>query len=67
MSEITLIQRQMSKSMLSKRLVKTSIHKTFFDLFFPDRTVKKEGDVLETDHQEQTYTISGAADESEDE
>ncbi|KAG7475722.1 glial fibrillary acidic filament-like [Solea senegalensis] len=31
------------------------------------RTVKKEGDVVETDHQEQNYTISGAADESEEE
>nr|XP_019946653.1 PREDICTED: desmin-like isoform X1 [Paralichthys olivaceus] len=31
------------------------------------RTVKKEGDVIETDRQEQTYTISGAADESDEE
>ncbi|KAM3873595.1 desmin [Diretmus argenteus] len=29
------------------------------------RTVKNENDVLETDHQEQTYTISGAADDSD--
>uniref|UniRef100_A0A4W6E6H2 Zgc:172323 n=1 Tax=Lates calcarifer TaxID=8187 RepID=A0A4W6E6H2_LATCA len=33
----------------------------------PDRTVKNEGDVLEMDHQEQTYTITGAADDSDDE
>ncbi|XP_030248303.1 desmin isoform X1 [Sparus aurata] len=31
------------------------------------RTVKNEDDVLEMDHQEQTYTITGAADDSEDE
>ncbi|KAE8288444.1 Vimentin [Larimichthys crocea] len=31
------------------------------------RTVKNEDDVLETDHQEQTYTITGAADETDDE
>ncbi|XP_047189603.1 desmin [Scophthalmus maximus] len=31
------------------------------------RTVKKEGDVLEMDRQEQTYTISGAADDSDNE
>uniref|UniRef100_A0A3B4X8A4 Zgc:172323 n=3 Tax=Seriola lalandi dorsalis TaxID=1841481 RepID=A0A3B4X8A4_SERLL len=31
------------------------------------RTVKNEGDVLETDHQEQTYTITGAADDSDEE
>ncbi|XP_062254902.1 desmin [Platichthys flesus] len=31
------------------------------------RTVKKEGDVMEMDRQEQTYTITGAADESDDE
>ncbi|XP_050932134.1 glial fibrillary acidic protein [Lates calcarifer] len=31
------------------------------------RTVKNEGDVLEMDHQEQTYTITGAADDSDDE
>ncbi|XP_070692102.1 desmin [Pempheris klunzingeri] len=30
------------------------------------RTVKNEDDVLEMDHQEQTYTISGAADDSDD-
>ncbi|XP_038568058.1 glial fibrillary acidic protein isoform X1 [Micropterus salmoides] len=30
------------------------------------RTVKNEDDVLETDHQEQTYTITGAADDSDD-
>ncbi|XP_071374723.1 desmin [Centroberyx affinis] len=30
------------------------------------RTVKSEDDVLETDHQEQTYTITGAADDSDD-
>ncbi|KAK2910601.1 glial fibrillary acidic protein isoform X1 [Channa argus] len=29
------------------------------------RTVKNEDDVLETDHQEQTYTITGAADDSD--
>ncbi|XP_032413509.1 keratin, type II cytoskeletal 8 [Xiphophorus hellerii] len=29
------------------------------------RTVKKEDDVLEMDHQEQTYTITGAADDSD--
>ncbi|XP_037533241.1 keratin, type II cytoskeletal 2 epidermal [Nematolebias whitei] len=29
------------------------------------RTVKTEDDVLEMDHQEQTYTISGAADDSD--
>uniref|UniRef100_A0A3B4U2I7 Zgc:172323 n=1 Tax=Seriola dumerili TaxID=41447 RepID=A0A3B4U2I7_SERDU len=34
---------------------------------FPNRTVKNEGDVLETDHQEQTYTITGAADDSDEE
>uniref|UniRef100_A0A3B4F6T3 Desmin-like n=1 Tax=Pundamilia nyererei TaxID=303518 RepID=A0A3B4F6T3_9CICH len=31
------------------------------------RTVKNEDDVLEMDHQEQTYTITGAADESDNE
>uniref|UniRef100_A0AAQ5Z339 IF rod domain-containing protein n=1 Tax=Amphiprion ocellaris TaxID=80972 RepID=A0AAQ5Z339_AMPOC len=31
------------------------------------RTVKSEDDVLEMDHQEQTYTITGAADESDNE
>ncbi|KAM3614496.1 uncharacterized protein V6R79_015443 [Siganus canaliculatus] len=31
------------------------------------RTVKNEDDVLETDHQEQTYTISGAADDTDNE
>ncbi|XP_020490536.1 desmin isoform X1 [Labrus bergylta] len=30
------------------------------------RTVKNEDDVLEMDHQEQTYTITGAADDSDD-
>uniref|UniRef100_A0A8D3A8B3 Zgc:172323 n=1 Tax=Scophthalmus maximus TaxID=52904 RepID=A0A8D3A8B3_SCOMX len=35
--------------------------------FLPGRTVKKEGDVLEMDRQEQTYTISGAADDSDNE
>ncbi|XP_035528776.1 desmin [Morone saxatilis] len=30
------------------------------------RTVKNEDDVLETDHQEQTYTITGAADDSDE-
>ncbi|XP_026228630.1 filament_head and Filament domain-containing protein [Anabas testudineus] len=30
------------------------------------RTVKNEDGVLETDHQEQTYTITGAADDSDD-
>uniref|UniRef100_A0A667ZRI7 Zgc:172323 n=1 Tax=Myripristis murdjan TaxID=586833 RepID=A0A667ZRI7_9TELE len=35
----------------------------FFSL--PNRTVKNEDDVLETDHQEQTYTITGAADDSD--
>ncbi|XP_040900866.1 desmin [Toxotes jaculatrix] len=29
------------------------------------RTVKNEGDVVEMDHQEQTYTITGAADDSD--
>ncbi|CAG6016006.1 unnamed protein product [Menidia menidia] len=29
------------------------------------RTVKNEDDVLEMDHQEQTYTITGAADDSD--
>ncbi|XP_068996463.1 glial fibrillary acidic protein [Embiotoca jacksoni] len=31
------------------------------------RTVKNEDDVLEMDHQEQTYTITGAADDSDEE
>ncbi|XP_073342257.1 desmin [Pagrus major] len=31
------------------------------------RTVKNEDDVLEMDHQEQTYTITGAADDSDNE
>ncbi|XP_008275844.1 glial fibrillary acidic protein [Stegastes partitus] len=31
------------------------------------RTVKSEDDVLEMDHQEQTYTITGAADDSDNE
>ncbi|KAI3361433.1 hypothetical protein L3Q82_013599, partial [Scortum barcoo] len=31
------------------------------------RTVKNEDDVLEMDHQEQTYTITGAANESDEE
>ncbi|XP_042280464.1 glial fibrillary acidic protein [Thunnus maccoyii] len=31
------------------------------------RTVKNEDDVVETDHQEQTYTITGAADDSDNE
>ncbi|KAM9352881.1 desmin [Symphorus nematophorus] len=31
------------------------------------RTVKTEDDVLEMDHQEQTYTITGAADDSDEE
>lgn len=34
--------------------------------FLPNRTVKNEDDVLEMDHQEQTYTITGAADDSDD-
>uniref|UniRef100_A0A3P8U1C8 Zgc:172323 n=1 Tax=Amphiprion percula TaxID=161767 RepID=A0A3P8U1C8_AMPPE len=41
-----------------------------FQLFFfvhPYRTVKSEDDVLEMDHQEQTYTITGAADDSDNE
>uniref|UniRef100_A0A8D0AJG1 Zgc:172323 n=1 Tax=Sander lucioperca TaxID=283035 RepID=A0A8D0AJG1_SANLU len=35
--------------------------------FLPCRTVKNEDDVLEMDHQEQTYTITGAADDSDEE
>lgn len=31
----------------------------------PHRTVKNEDDVVEMDHQEQTYTITGAADDSD--
>lgn len=33
----------------------------------PYRTVKTEDDVLEMDTQEQTYTITGAADDSDEE
>ena len=35
--------------------------------FLPYRTVKNEDDVLEMDTQEQTYTITGAADDSDEE
>lgn len=42
-----------------------SLHSPPFS-FLPYRTVKNEDDVLETDHQEQTYTITGAADDSDD-
>uniref|UniRef100_A0A8C3FY99 Zgc:172323 n=1 Tax=Cyclopterus lumpus TaxID=8103 RepID=A0A8C3FY99_CYCLU len=36
-------------------------------LVLPYRTVKNEDQVLEMDHQEQTYIISGAADDSDEE
>uniref|UniRef100_A0A3B3TPH7 Zgc:172323 n=1 Tax=Poecilia latipinna TaxID=48699 RepID=A0A3B3TPH7_9TELE len=51
---------------LNKPSLKRSIpHYAVSSFLLRYRTVKKEDDVLEMDHQEQKYTITGAADDSD--
>lgn len=50
-------------SVRSRVKVDSHLKKHLFLLLY--RTIKKEDDVLEMDHQEQTYTITGAAGDSD--